>query len=96
MIVSQIVSAGLITIAYPFAVFGYALMEEERPPKWFWSVMIKYALFILFMKFIFQLDLWLVVFENQLSTIEFYNVRFKNIYYIKFIIVMDYIWIMES
>lgn len=53
MIVSQINNAGLISIAYPFAVFGYALMEEIRPGKKFWDVMIIYTLFILFMKFIF-------------------------------------------
>lgn len=53
MIFSQLVSAGLITIIFPFAVFGYALMEEARPGKSFWNFMIWYTLFILFMKFIF-------------------------------------------
>lgn len=54
-------NAGFISILYPFAVFGYALMEEQRPGKGFWSFMIKYTLFILFMKFIFQLDCWLLI-----------------------------------
>jgi hypothetical protein len=31
MILSMILNAGLISIVYPFAVFGYALMEEGRP-----------------------------------------------------------------
>jgi len=53
MIVSQIQNAGLISIAYPFAVFGYALMEELRPGRKFWEYMLVYTLFILFMKFIF-------------------------------------------
>lgn len=52
MIISQIANAGLISIAFPFAVFGYALMEEARPGKAFWNAMLKYTLFILFMKFI--------------------------------------------
>ncbi len=51
----------MISIAYPFAVFGYALMEELRPGKRFWDVMLIYTIFILFMKFIFQLDCWLLI-----------------------------------
>ena len=53
MITSQIVNAGLVSILYPFAVFGYALMEELRPGKLFWDLMLKYTLFILFAKFVF-------------------------------------------
>lgn len=53
MICSMIISAGLISIVYPFAVFGYALIEETRPGKWFWDMMIKYTLFVLFAKFVF-------------------------------------------
>lgn len=33
MILSQVWNAGLVSIALPFAVFGYALMEEARPGK---------------------------------------------------------------
>jgi hypothetical protein len=52
MVLTQIFNAGLISILFPFAVFGYALMEEVRPGRKFWNLMIKYTLFILFMKFI--------------------------------------------
>lgn len=34
-------------------------MEEVRPGKKFWEVMINYTLVILFLKFIIQLDFWL-------------------------------------
>ena len=49
----------MISLIYPFAVFGYALLEEQRPSHGFWTVMKAYTLFILFMKFIWQLDSWL-------------------------------------
>ena len=52
MILAQMVSAGLITLIYPFAVFGYALIEECRPGKQFWQFMIKYTLVILFFKYL--------------------------------------------
>lgn len=34
-------------------------MEEGRPGKKFWEIMLFYTVFILFAKFIFQLDIWL-------------------------------------
>lgn len=33
MIMSMMKNAGLISIIYPFAVFGYALMQEMKPKK---------------------------------------------------------------
>jgi hypothetical protein len=57
MVFSMIHNAGLISICYPLGVFGFALMEEGRPGKWFWKIMINYTLLILFMKFVFQLDM---------------------------------------
>jgi hypothetical protein len=61
MIVSMILNAGLISILYPFAVFGYALMEEGRPKSLFWTFISNYTLFILTMKLIVQLDIWFLV-----------------------------------
>ena len=53
MIVSMITNAGFISILYPFAVFGYALMEEGRPPKYFWNFVIFYTTMIIFLKTLF-------------------------------------------
>jgi hypothetical protein len=39
MILSMILNAGCISLLYPLAVFGYALMEEERPGRHFWKSM---------------------------------------------------------
>jgi hypothetical protein len=58
MILSMILNAGLVSIFYPFAVFGYALMEEGRPKSQFWSIMSIYTIFVLALKFIVQLDMW--------------------------------------
>jgi hypothetical protein len=58
MILSMILNAGLISILYPFAVFGYALMEEGRPKKSFWTAMSYYTILILTLKLVVQLDIW--------------------------------------
>ena len=36
MILSTYENAGLITICYPFMIFGWALLEETRPTPRFW------------------------------------------------------------
>ena len=48
-------NAGLISIIYPMAIFGYALLEETRPKNMFWKVMRLYTSTILLIKFIFNL-----------------------------------------
>jgi hypothetical protein len=55
MVLSMCFNAGFISILYPLGVFGYALMEEGRPGKWFWRIMLNYTLTILFIKFVVQL-----------------------------------------
>ncbi len=56
MIVSMYTNAGLISIIYPFAVFGYARLEETRPPKAFWRFTLYYTLFVLLAKYVSNLD----------------------------------------
>jgi hypothetical protein len=55
MIVSMINNAGWISIFYPILVFGYALLEEGRPNKTFWRIVIIYTLLILISKSIISL-----------------------------------------
>jgi hypothetical protein len=66
MILSMILNAGLVSILYPFAVFGYALMEEGRPKNTFWTAMSYYTILILTLKLIVQLDIWYMVGVDQL------------------------------
>lgn len=51
MILSMINNAGLLSLMYPLALFGYALLEETRPGKGFWRFMIFYTIFVLLIKF---------------------------------------------
>jgi len=57
MIFSMYENAGLISIFYPIAVFGYALVEEKRPKKSFWIGVRRYTVSILLMKFITNISL---------------------------------------
>lgn len=66
MILSMILNAGLISIIYPFAVFGYALMEEGRPKKAFWNAMSYYTILILTLKLVVQLDVWYMLGINSI------------------------------
>jgi hypothetical protein len=51
-------NAGLISLAYPFVVFGYALMEERSPRKRLWYTLMIYTEALILAKFIFQLSFW--------------------------------------
>lgn len=56
MILSMYMNAGFISLPYPFAVFGWALLEERRPGKKFWIFIRYYTTAILGFKFILNLD----------------------------------------
>jgi len=58
MIVSMMKNAGLISLIYPFVVFGYALMEEINPKKRIWYLLMMYTQILIIFKFIFQLSFW--------------------------------------
>lgn len=61
MILSMCWNAGFISILYPLAVFGYALMEEARPSKYYWSFITFYTVLIIVIKTLFQLDIWFYI-----------------------------------
>ena len=55
MIMSMYSNNGLISLVYPLAVFGYALLEETRPKQFFWTYLRRYTIIIVFLKFIINL-----------------------------------------
>jgi hypothetical protein len=67
MILSMMWNAGFISILYPLSVFGYALMEEARPSKHYWTFITYYTIMIIFVKTLFQLDIWFYINYSLLS-----------------------------
>lgn len=51
MLLATIQNGGLIYMAYPALLFGRALLEEDRPGKTFWFIVINYTNFILLIQF---------------------------------------------
>jgi len=52
-------NAGLTSLFYPVAVFGYGMLEEVGPPRRFWDVVRAYTVCLLIYKFILNIDrLW--------------------------------------
>ena len=56
MLLSIFTNAGLISIIYPLAVFGYALLEETRPSKQFWRIMLYYSISVICAKCLMNLS----------------------------------------
>jgi hypothetical protein len=67
MLSSLYTNAGIVALIYPFAVFGYALLEETRPGKIFWRFMLSYSLSVLFLKYVINLN----VIHTSLSDTNF-------------------------
>jgi hypothetical protein len=51
------VNAGFVSLFYPFAVFGYGLLEEKRPDKTFWKIVLNYSIILLFAKIVMNLEI---------------------------------------
>lgn len=64
-------NAGIISLPYPIAVFGWAMLEEKRPGKKFWRFIRIYTEFVLFFKFIFNLD----IFSGALNSPNFIEIN---------------------
>ena len=57
MISSMFANAGLISLYYPLAAYGYAMLEENRPQRKFWKRLKYYTMFVLFIKFFFNMSI---------------------------------------
>lgn len=62
MIISMMKNAGLISLVYPFFVFGYALMEDINPRKKVWYAIMIYTEALILVKFLYQLSFWEAIF----------------------------------
>jgi hypothetical protein len=67
MILSMYMNAGIISVPYPIAVFGWAILEERRPGTLFWHRVRIYSVCLVTLKFILNLDF----FDAYLSSPEF-------------------------
>ncbi len=79
MIISMMKNAGLISLVYPFVVFGYSLLEEINPRKKIWYGILIYTEVLILIKFLYQLSFWEAIFwEDQLSRFQDILVRIIN------------------
>jgi hypothetical protein len=53
MIISMMKNAGLISVVYPFVVFGYSLLEEINPRKRIWYGILVYTEALILIKFLY-------------------------------------------
>ena len=53
MIISMMKNAGMVSLVYPFIVFGYALMEEINPKKRIWYDIMIYTEVLILIKFLY-------------------------------------------
>ena len=54
MVICMIMNGSLLSAVYPISIFIYALLEEKRPSKNYWIIMLYFTSIVLVLKFIFQ------------------------------------------
>ena len=70
MMYSMYMNAGLLSLVYPFSIFGYALLEETRPKRWYWDWIRNYTSCIVCLKFLFNLSAFGAVLQDE--SFQFY------------------------
>jgi hypothetical protein len=65
MLLATMVKGGYLYLVYPFMIFGYCMLEEQRPGRLFWYFVIFYTQFLIILSFAMQLDLWSVVLSEE-------------------------------
>ena len=65
MMWSMYVNAGLVSIIYPFSIFAYAMLEENRPRIWYWHYIRVYTTVMLMVKFFFNLSVFSPYLEDD-------------------------------
>ena len=64
MLIETVRSPGILTLVYPLSVFGYALMEETRPRRFFWYLIMLYTQLCLIVQFVLSLRFWTIFFPS--------------------------------
>jgi len=57
IVLNHMMNSSLLSLLWPVLVFGYGLIEYPRPGKRFWIIALNYAMFIICVKFLFQLSI---------------------------------------
>lgn len=70
MLIETVRSPGIITVVYPLSVFGYALMEETRPRRYFWYFVMLYTQLCLIVQFIISLRFWPILFTSYTINLQ--------------------------
>ena len=84
MIINHMYSPSLISFFYPLTIFCYALLENPRPSKTYWTICLYFTFTILFMKLLFTLELFTLfmdinTFQEFLKILNNYKIGFKYI-----------------
>ena len=82
MILNHMSSASLISLLYPLSIFCFAILEYPRPKKSYWIFILIYTMIIMFIKFIIQLKIILIViseekYEALIIKLYYYKIGFK-------------------
>ena len=99
ILLNHLINGNILSIIYPIMVLIFGIIQYPRPSKVFWKILMIYTTFIIFLKFIIQLNLWemLDMTKNLILYFDESNVKYidyiglKKIANHDFLLFMGYI-----
>ena len=82
MLLSLIMNADLISLVFSFSIFAYALLEETRPSKTYWSFILVYTILVVMVKYVLQIDLLTLIEPKESLTQAFEPLVSFDIFYL--------------
>ena len=65
MLLATFMKAGWLYMVYPISIFGYCMLEEQRPGRIYWYSVLFYTQVLIIVTFIIQLQLWVEVLPQE-------------------------------
>ena len=58
LLLNHLINGSVTSIFYPIFIFLFGICQYPRPARLFWKIMLIYTAFLIFIKFIIQLNIW--------------------------------------
>ena len=98
MLLNHLFNGSVTSIFYPIAIFLFGICQYPRPSRLFWKILLVYTTFLIFLKFILQLNIWkkidifLEILEDIKSDNLIFNLGLKKVESNNFIDFLIYIF----
>ena len=82
LLLNHFINGNILSIIYPLFALIFGIIQYPRPSKLFWKILMVYTTFIIFLKFLIQLNMWEMFDFTKNAIIYFDELNEKYISYL--------------